>query len=129
VAFSSTTASAVSQTGGSPTSAANASATSGLSTTGALTGTGLGFLDPLDGVNQGRLFFQHATGEIRESVNSMTGWSGGTSNDVVVSDNIRTGTPIAATSYYDNGNPIVSTKTMLKSSSFELTFAVPCGLC
>lgn len=77
------------------------------SETGAFNGTGVNLADALIGNDISRLYFQHYTGEIRETFVQSNSWVGGSDQNVVVGDNIRNATPIAAVSYWEGRNTTV----------------------
>ena len=93
----------------SPSSIPNAtsSAELALSTRGSFNGTGVKLVDALVGDDLTRLYFQHFTREIRETFVQSHSWVGGTDENVVVHDNIRNATPIAAVSYWEGRNTTV----------------------
>lgn len=77
------------------------------STTGAFNGTAMNTMDARDAdgsTNNFWIFFQHHSGQIRKSFTTQEGWSGGTNNDVVVSSDVKNGTPISASSFWAKSN-------------------------
>jgi len=73
--------------------------------TGAIKGTGMAILQTKSGA---RFYFQHASGQIREAFQQRNSWRGGAADDVVVANNIGTGTPIAAVTYHEGADYVVS---------------------
>lgn len=92
------------QTSATPNATSNTNATVSkpalnLSTSGAFNGTGIALLDL--GIGSVDLFFyyQHYTGQIRASELRSNVWRQGQNNNIVVTSNVKNGTPISAVAY------------------------------